>query len=173
MILARGTTESYPGLLGSLTDLVMTAIPGSNYEDIIYPTTQEGSTSSYEEGIYNGTAQLSAYVKACPASKVVLLGYSQGAIVVSDMLAGGGDDGTLGNLTRPSVNLIQWARTKYPRTAVQLTALSKYANRVHDYCDNKDGVCEAAGMNHSAHMAYATILDNTAATWVVNRLQAE
>lgn len=25
-------------------------------------------------------------------------------MVVSDMLAGGGDDGTLGNLTRPSVN---------------------------------------------------------------------
>lgn len=55
----------------------MEAIPGSNYEDILYPATQEGSTPCYEEGIYNGTAQLSAYVKACPASKVVLLGYSQ------------------------------------------------------------------------------------------------
>ncbi|CAI7572889.1 unnamed protein product [Penicillium pancosmium] len=184
----------------------MKAIPGSNYEDIIYPATQEGSTSSYEEGIYNGTAQLSAYVKACPASKVVLLGYSQGAMVVSNMLAGGGDDGARGNLTRPSVNpnTLGWHNVvaavllygdprhmpnqtsnvgdvtatgqfaqKYPRTAAQLTALSKYANRVHGYCDNKDGVCDAAGTNLSAHMAYATIWDKTAATRVVNMLQPE
>lgn len=77
MMLARGTTESYPGLLGSLTDLVMDAIPDSDYENIIYPATQEGSTPSYEEGIYNGTAQLKAYVRACPETKVVLFGYSQ------------------------------------------------------------------------------------------------
>jgi hypothetical protein len=74
MILARGTTESYPDLLGSLTNLAIAAIPGSSYENIIDPATQEGSTPSYEEGIYNGTAKLSANVKACPASKVVLLG---------------------------------------------------------------------------------------------------
>ncbi|KAJ5379217.1 alpha/beta-hydrolase [Penicillium cosmopolitanum] len=112
-------------------------------------------------------------------------------MVVSDMLAGGGDDGTLGNLTRPSVNpntldshiaavLLYGdprhmpkqtynvgdvtATGKYPRTAAQLTALSKYANRVHDYCDNKDGVCDAAGTNLSAHIAYVTIWNKTAAT---------
>lgn len=53
----------------------MAAIPDSNYEDIIYPATQVDSTPSYEEGIYNGTAQLNAYAEACPASNVVPLGY--------------------------------------------------------------------------------------------------
>lgn len=77
MMLARGTTESYPGLLGTLTDKVLDAIPGSDYENIIYPATQEGSTPSYGEGIRNGTAQLKRYARACPESKIVLLGYSQ------------------------------------------------------------------------------------------------
>ncbi|OJZ83100.1 carbohydrate esterase family 5 protein [Aspergillus luchuensis CBS 106.47] len=197
MMLARGTTESYPGLLGSLTDLVMDAIPDSDYENIIYPATQEGSTPSYEEGIYNGTAQLKAYVKACPETKVVLFGYSQGAMVVSDMLAGGGDNGTLGNITAPAVdpetgshiaavllygdprhmpnqtyNVGDVSATgKYPRTPEQLAALSKYADRLHDYCDDKDGVCDAAGTNLSAHMAYATIWDKVAATWVESMMQ--
>ncbi|OOF90878.1 carbohydrate esterase family 5 protein [Aspergillus carbonarius ITEM 5010] len=191
MMLARGTTESYPGLLGSLTDLVMAAIPDSDYENIIYPATQEGSTPSYEEGIYNGTAQLKAYVQACPDSKV-------GAMVVSDMLAGGGDNGTLGNITSPSVDpetlgshiaavLLYGdprhmpnqtynvgdvtATGKYPRTAAQLEALAKYAARLHDYCDDKDGVCDAAGTNLSAHLAYATIWDKTASTWVESMME--
>lgn len=77
LFLARGTTESYPGLLGSLTTLVTDAINGSTYENILYPATQEGSTPSYEEGIANGTAQVQAYAEACPDSKLVLLGYSQ------------------------------------------------------------------------------------------------
>ncbi|GKZ21626.1 hypothetical protein AbraIFM66951_005168 [Aspergillus brasiliensis] len=197
MMLARGTTESYPGLLGSLTDLVMDAIPDSDYENIIYPATQEGSTPSYEEGIYNGTAQLKAYTKACPESKVVLFGYSQGAMVVSDMLAGGGDNGTLGNITAPAVDpetgshiaavLLYGdprhmpnqtynvgnvtATGKYPRSPEQLAALSVYADRLHDYCDDKDGVCDAAGTNLSAHLAYATIWDKVAATWVESMMQ--
>lgn len=77
MILARGTTESYPGLLGTLTNKILDSIPGSDYENIIYPATQEGSTPSYREGIRNGTAQLKRYASACPESKIVLLGYSQ------------------------------------------------------------------------------------------------
>ncbi|KAJ5192619.1 hypothetical protein N7449_008761 [Penicillium cf. viridicatum] len=49
-------------------------------------------------------------------------------------------------------------------TDEQLLALFAYANRLHDFCD-------AAGTNLSAHMAYATIWDNTAYSWVVNMLQ--
>ncbi|CAI7589277.1 unnamed protein product [Penicillium crustosum] len=198
MMLARGTTESYPGLLGTLTNKVLDAVPGSDYENIIYPATQEGSTPSYGEGIRNGTAQLKRYARACPESKIVLFGYSQGAMVVSDMLAGSGDNGTLGALSHPTVDsrtlgshitaIVLYgdprhmpnqtynvgdvtATGKYPRTDQQLLALSAYANRLHDFCDDKDGVCDAAGTNLSAHMAYATIWDNTAASWVVNMLE--
>lgn len=77
LFLARGTTEGYPGTLGSLATLVTGSINGSTYENILYPATQEGSTPSYQEGIANGTAQVQAYAAACPDSKLVLLGYSQ------------------------------------------------------------------------------------------------
>ncbi|KAJ5510503.1 hypothetical protein N7453_002606 [Penicillium expansum] len=177
---AGGTTEGYPGLLGTLTNKVLDAVPGSDYEDIIYPATQEGSTPSYEE-----------------ESKIVLFGYSQGAMVVGDLLAGSGDNGTLGAIHHPTVdsrtlashiaaivlygdprhmpnqtyNVGDVAATgKYPRTDEQLLALSAYANRLHDFCDDKDGVCDAAGTNLSAHMAYATIWDTTAASWACDRL---
>lgn len=98
-IIARGTTEGYPGSLGSLVDILLAKFPDSNYEDIIYPATQETSTDSYWEGLANGTQQIKTYADQCPNSKIVLMGYSQGALVVGDLLAGGGNNSELGNTT--------------------------------------------------------------------------
>lgn len=100
-VIARGTTEGYPGSLGSLVDILLAKFPNSNYEDIIYPATQETSTDSYWEGLANGTQQIKNYADNCPDSKIVLMGYSQGALVVGDLLAGGGNDSELGNMTTP------------------------------------------------------------------------
>lgn len=100
-VIARGTTESYPGSLGSLLDILLARFPNSNYEDIVYPATQETSTNSYWEGLANGTEQIKRYVDKCPDSKIVLMGYSQGALVVGDLLAGGGNNPELGNTTTP------------------------------------------------------------------------
>ncbi|PYH29916.1 alpha/beta-hydrolase [Aspergillus neoniger CBS 115656] len=103
-------------------------------------------------------------------------------MVVSDMLAGGGDNGTLGNINAPAVD---------PETGSHIAAVLLYgdprhmpnqtynvgdvtatgADRLHDYCDDKDGVCDAAGTNLSAHLAYATIWDKVAATWVESMMQ--
>jgi hypothetical protein len=51
----------------------------SDYENIIYLATQEGSTCSYEDGnvIRNGSYQLERHVKDCPKSKITLFGCSQ------------------------------------------------------------------------------------------------
>lgn len=100
-IIARGTTESYPGSLGSLVDILLAKFPNSNYEDIIYPATQETSTDSYWQGLVNGTQQIKSYADNCPDSKIVIMGYSQGALVVGDILAGGGNNSALGNTTTP------------------------------------------------------------------------
>lgn len=77
LFLARGTTEDYPGTLGSLADMVVDAVSGAEYENIIYPATDESSTSSYFEGRQAVAQQLNAYVAKCPLSKIALLGYSQ------------------------------------------------------------------------------------------------
>lgn len=100
-IIARGTTEGYPGSLGSLVDVLLAKFPNSNYKDIIYPATQETSTDSYWQGLAKGTQQVTSYADKCPDSKIVLMGYSQGALVVGDLLAGGGNNSELGNMTTP------------------------------------------------------------------------
>lgn len=43
-----------------------------------------------EQGATNGAAQIKAYNKKCPDTKLVVSGYSQGAQVVGDILGGGG-----------------------------------------------------------------------------------
>lgn len=100
-IVARGTTEGYPGSLGSLVDILLAKFPDSNYEDVIYPATQETSTNSYWEGLANATQQIKTYADACPDSKIAVMGYSQGALVVGDLFAGGGNSSELGNATTP------------------------------------------------------------------------
>ncbi|KAH7176111.1 carbohydrate esterase family 5 protein [Dactylonectria macrodidyma] len=195
LILARGTTEGYPGTLRSMAELIVSAVPGTTYEDVIYPATDETSTDSYHEGISNATIQLTAYANACPDAKIVLIGYSQGAMVIGDMLAGGGDGGNiLGNYTLPTIDpetigsrvtgLVMYGDPrhtpdqiynvgngtysvtgKYPRANYQVTTLENYASRYHDYCNAGDPVC-ASGDNIAAHLQYASIWDEAAAAWV-------
>ncbi|EQB49359.1 hypothetical protein CGLO_11318 [Colletotrichum gloeosporioides Cg-14] len=198
---ARGTTLSYPGSLITVIDPLMEAFPNSNYADIVYPATDESGSDSYFQGVANGAKQISAYAQTCPDAKIVLLGYSQGAMVLGDILAGGGDNGILGNLTQPSVDASTVGKHiaaillygnprhmpnqtynvgnasafdaigKYPRTAKQLTAFNLYADRVRDYCNYHDGVCDARGTgNLTAHLAYSSDYDAQAVAWLESML---
>ncbi|EXF81255.1 axe1 cleaves acetyl side chain groups acetyl xylan [Colletotrichum fioriniae PJ7] len=199
---ARGTTLSYPGSLITVIDPLMEAFPNSNYEDIVYPATDESGSDSYFVGVRDGAKQIISYAEACPESKIVLMGYSQGAMVLGDILAGGGDGNILGNYTKPLVeartvgdniaaillygnprhmpnqtynvgNTSTFGATgKYPRTAGQLASLNVYANRVHDYCNYQDGVCDASGSNLTAHMAYPSDYDTQAIAWLESKLKA-
>lgn len=57
-----------------------------------------------QHSVIEGTAavenQIIAYVKHCPSSKLVLLGYSQGAQIIGDALYGG-NGGGFGPVTPP------------------------------------------------------------------------
>ncbi|KAJ8068921.1 hypothetical protein OCU04_002602 [Sclerotinia nivalis] len=74
---SSGTTENYPGTLKTLAELIIDANPGTNYESVIYPTTDEISTSSYAEGSFASKNQLAAYTVSCEDSKIVIFAYSQ------------------------------------------------------------------------------------------------
>ncbi|KAK1658178.1 Alpha/Beta hydrolase protein [Colletotrichum godetiae] len=199
---ARGTTLSYPGSLITVIDPLMDALPNSNYEDIVYPATDESGSDSYFVGVRDGAKQIISYAEACPESKIVLMGYSQGAMVLGDILAGGGDGNILGNYTKPQFDahtvgnhiaaILLYgnprhmpnqtynvgdasafgATGKYPRTAGQLASFNIYADRVHDYCNYHDGVCDASGGNLTAHMAYSSDYDTQAVAWLESKLQA-
>lgn len=97
IFLTRGSDEPYPGRLGNLTSEICAGIGAEDcgYEDVEFPakSTAWGVNEwckSAGTGAKNGQAQLKAYTAKCPDSKVMLLGFSQGAAVAQDILGGGG-----------------------------------------------------------------------------------
>ena len=91
IFLARGWNEQYPGRQGKLTGAICYGLPSCGYEDILYsslPT--DDYCASVAQGSQAGIDQMTAYAARCPNSKLVLSGYSQGANVAGNILAGGG-----------------------------------------------------------------------------------
>ncbi|TQN72028.1 Acetylxylan esterase 2 [Colletotrichum shisoi] len=197
---AQGTTLPYPGSLITVLDPLMRAFPRSNYEDIVYPATDEEGSDGYSKGVQNSAKQINFFAEACPESQIVLMGYSQGALVLGDILAGRGDNSVLRNLTQPLVKSCGAGRqisaillygnprhlpnqtynvgnvsaadatSKYPRTATQVTDLSKYANRICDFCNFHDRVCDARGNDLSAHLAHSADYNAEAVAWSQSKL---
>ena len=59
------------------------------YKRFNYPATLTNYNNSSLQGINAAKTLLTNEVSACPNEKIVLLGYSQGAHVVTDVIAGG------------------------------------------------------------------------------------
>ncbi|GKZ97069.1 hypothetical protein AnigIFM63604_007591 [Aspergillus niger] len=170
-MLARGTTEDYPGTTYTMAELVAeNTTLSTNYENILYPAVSETESDSYFIGRAAVGSQVNRYAADCPNSRIVLISYSQGAMIVGDALAGGGGDSTLGNATQPLVsedvskhiaaNVYYgnprhapyqpynmgnntWNVTgKYPRLDYQIRYLhDRYRHVTADWCNDGDGVC--------------------------------
>ncbi|GLA31345.1 hypothetical protein AnigIFM63326_010017 [Aspergillus niger] len=170
-MLARGTTEDYPGTTYTMAELVAeNTTLSTNYENILYPAVSETESDSYFIGRAAVGSQVNRYAADCPNSRIVLISYSQGAMIVGDALAGGGGVSTLGNATQPLVsedvskhiaaNVYYgnprhapyqpynmgnntWNVTgKYPRLDYQIRYLhDRYRHVTADWCNDGDGVC--------------------------------
>lgn len=93
MIVARGSTEAAgEGKPGAVADLIAARVPGSASVAVNYPATLDNYPSSVTAGINDAKAKVQSYVDACgDSSRIVLIGYSQGGNVMTDLLAGGVD----------------------------------------------------------------------------------
>ncbi|PYI09836.1 alpha/beta-hydrolase [Aspergillus sclerotiicarbonarius CBS 121057] len=170
-VLARGTTESYPGITYSMAELIAENLTvTTNYESIIYPAVSETSSNSYFIGRAAVGTQVNSYAAACPDSRIVLISYSQGAMIVGDALAGGGGNSVLGNATEPLISEevskhiaanvfygnprhvpyepydfghnASAVTGKYPRLPYQIGVLNeRYTEVTADWCNNGDSVC--------------------------------
>jgi hypothetical protein len=112
---ARGTNEARENSsLITIGDALVIAIPDSYYEEIDYPASFQIVKSTIE-GVTDMRKRLVDYYNSCPDGKTVLLGYSQGAIVIDLMLAGG-TFSTLknSNLTRIIPNLADLENVTVP-----------------------------------------------------------
>ncbi|KAK4082061.1 hypothetical protein PCL_06909 [Purpureocillium lilacinum] len=192
LLVARGSTEPPgDGQLGSLAARIIRAHQGATQEAIDYPALLNPYSTSVRAGTAAVLNQLTAYVRRCPNSMVVLLGYSQGAQIIGDALCGG-DAAGAGPVTPPMdrnisdhVTAIVWYGDPrnvagkpfdkgtatmngiYGRPAAQ--SCDRFSNSMASYCDRGDPYC-AQGANVGVHLTYPSRYDIAAATFVNQKL---
>lgn len=174
VVFARGTNEP-PGLgfIGqALADSLGAQLPGRSLAvyAVNYPASTDYLTSS-AAGSGDASAHVENLVAACPNTKIVLGGYSQGAAVtelstaampplVADHVA------AVALFGRPS--------SAYSESLVGGVALptiaAPYAAKTIDLCLPDDPIC-SAGSNMMAHVSYIPAgLANQAATFAAERI---
>jgi len=195
IITARASTEAAgEGITGNLvTQIINTSTQNISRASVSYPATLNNYNSSSLQGINALKSQLTTEVTNCPNEKIVLLGYSQGAHVVLDVL-GGGQGGSLGTATPPIASNISSHVTvvatfgdprhvtnqafdlgtstrngRFPRSATQLQVLSGFASRISAWCDANDTFC-ASGTSTQVHLTYLNRYQNTAASFVLGKI---
>jgi acetylxylan esterase len=78
ILVARASGEGKgEGMIGSLSKAIKAAVKGADSEAVDYPAALAPYGSSEIKGVKAAKDQLTAYVKRCPNSKMVLMGYSQ------------------------------------------------------------------------------------------------
>ncbi|PBP28530.1 acetylxylan esterase [Diplocarpon rosae] len=89
MIVARASTEMPgQGIIGAVATQVQEMVPGSDSEAVDYPATLTDYLNSEASGVSAMTKLIQDYAVRCPESKMALMGYSQGAQVVGDIMCG-------------------------------------------------------------------------------------
>jgi hypothetical protein len=195
IITARASTEAPgEGVSGALvTQIVNASRQTVSRASVDYPATLTNYASSSARGVRALTQQLTQQVQSCPSQKIVLVGYSQGAHVVGDVLGGGGG-GSLGATTPPISTaigdhvaaVIQFGDPRhvinqpfdagtsqrnglFPRSAAQLQALGHYASRITSYCDSGDTFCDS-GNSVQVHLTYLNRYQDAASQLVLVRI---
>src|SRR5690349_21219457 len=180
VIFARGTHDA-PGLGNpgqAFADTLRGLVGGRtvNTYAVDYPASYdflEAQTGADDAA--NHIAQMAA---ACPSTKLVLGGYSQGAAVV-DMLAGvpplGNKIGSVGSAPpiSPTAAVTVAAVTVFGNPATKfgqpLSSVGQFAGRAIDLCKDGDPIC-SDGRNPLAHRGYEDAMAQQAASFAAGRV---
>jgi len=196
IITARASTEAAgEGITGALvTQIINSSNQNVARASVSYPATLNNYNSSSLQGINALKSQLTSEVQACPNEKIVLAGYSQGAHVVGDVVAGG-QGGSLGtavapvatNISSHVVAIVQFGDPRhvinqafdqgssrrnglFPRSAGQLQLLNAFgAGKIQSFCDNGDSFCDS-GNSVQVHLTYLNRDQNAAASFVLGKI---
>ncbi len=195
IITARASTETQgEGITGSLvTQIVNSSAQTVSHEAVVYPATLTNYASSESQGVTNAEQELITAVQNCPNQKEVLLGYSQGAEVSMDVIAGNSEvRGTVAPVsTSISSHVVAIANfgdpghvvgqpwdlgtaTRnglFPRGSSQLQLLSAFggSSKVAAWCDFNDPYC-ASGISLTVHLTYLSRYQNAAASFVLSKI---
>lgn len=192
MIVARASLEAPgEGIIGSVVTQVESSIPGSDSEAVIYPATLDNYISSESSGVAGMKSLIISYEARCPRSKIALLGYSQGAQVVGDVLCGTSE--TSWNSTAPenatlSKNIVASVQMGDPTFDLNQAqdvgnatkgGIFKRNNTaacpssiMKSYCNFNDTFCDS-GSSLVVHLSYVKVYGDVAAQWIVGKFVAE
>ena len=160
---------------------------------MVYPATLTNYASSESKGVTNAEQELTTAVGNCPNQKEVLLGYSQGAEVSMDVIAGNSEAGGTvtpvstaisshvaaianfgdpGHVVGQSWDLGTATRAGlFPRSSAQLRLLTAFggSGKIAAWCDSNDPYC-ASGINLEVHLTYLNRYQSAAASFVLSKI---
>lgn len=165
LVFARGTGEPPgPGRVGqALADTLTPMLGGRSLAvyGVNYPASINFLTTS--AGAIDTENHLAAVATACPATRFVLGGFSQGAAVMS-MLAGVAPLGTLvGNLgsappmppeAADQISAVAVFGNPAARFGTPLSSVGLFAAQAIDLCSPGDPICSPGGRDRAAHNGY-------------------
>ncbi|KAE8356272.1 acetylxylan esterase precursor [Aspergillus coremiiformis] len=196
LIVAR-QSNAWPGegRMKELADSIKRQLPSADSEALQYPA--YGDIWRYRSSVFAGDkamiAATTTYVSRCPNSTIVLLGYSQGAHIIGDILCGSVIemgflalnplDGHMGAKIVAAVSMgdptyamglpynfgTSKKNGRFPR--VNHTACTKYNSIRRSYCDEGDKFC-AAGFRFGVHRKYVAKYKDDATRFVLSRINA-
>jgi acetylxylan esterase len=195
LIVARASTEAPgEGITQSLaTEIVNSSTQTVSQQAVVYPATLTNYASSESLGVTDAEQELTTAVNNCPNQKEVLLGYSQGAEVSMDVIAGNSEVG--GTMTPVSTAISShvvaianfgdpghvvgepWDlgtathNGLFPRSSAQLRSLAAFggSSKIAAWCDSNDPYC-ADGANLTVHLTYLNRYQGAAASFVLSKI---
>ncbi|KAJ5131166.1 uncharacterized protein N7515_007205 [Penicillium bovifimosum] len=197
---ARETTVS-PGYGSSSTVVngLLSAYPGSTAEAINYPACGGQSScggvnysASVAQGIAAVASAVNSYNSQCPSSKLVLVGYSQGAEIMDAALCGGGvpNQGYTNTAVQLSASAVNMVKAAILMGDPLFKAGLSYevgtcaaggfdarpsgfycpsASKIQSYCDSSDPYC-CNGNNGATHQGYGAEYGSQAISFVRSKL---
>ncbi|KAH0421261.1 acetyl xylanesterase [Colletotrichum camelliae] len=191
MIVARASTERPgTGIIGEVATKVQAQIPGSDITPVDYPAQLNPYQPSQKAGVDAMTNLVQDYAKQCPQTKMVLMGYSQGAHVTADVLCGTSESGFAATPAQaadvtdkisavvlmgdPSHVVGQPFNTGtsqkdgvFPRQ--DNAACGAVASKMTSFCDTGDPFCDS-GANLQVHLGYVTRNGDDAVKFIVDKV---
>ncbi|KLU82147.1 hypothetical protein MAPG_01224 [Magnaporthiopsis poae ATCC 64411] len=192
MIVARASEEPPgPGFLGKLANDLVSKIPGSDFVAVDYPAKLSDYKASQKAGLVAMTNLINDYTAACPNSKIVLMGYSQGAHISADVVCGASEttfDNTsalpedkaskiaavvmMGDPSRnASAPFNKGNATKdgvFPRA--NLAGCGALTSRMVSFCSAGDMFCDN-GPDLEVHLTYVDTQGQAAAQFVLDQVK--
>jgi cutinase len=172
VIFARGTTED-PGL-GAVGSAFVNSLRGKvggrsvGAYAVNYPASYDFLDAAV--GANDASGHIQYMAGACPDTKLVLGGYSQGAAVVDVVSAvpfpALGFTNVLPPDMTPHVAAIAAFGNPSAKLGLPLTVSPTWGTRAIDLCNGGDPVCQTTGESVAAHKAYAGGPTNQAANFV-------